>query len=162
MTQERDVSASDLSASRARADEMRSKGRVMAEYLRAHPGCFIESAALAAGLVPRTYRRWIEHEGEEYRGFQAEVLPALHEHAEKLLEEARKDIDSADGGSSAWAGWHKWLLPKRHPKLFGEQPAESKVELTGKDGGPVQLAGVPTDELLKLYLGTAPKADEDE
>lgn len=149
-----DSQASDLTASRARADELRAKGRVMADYLRTHPGCFIERAALAAGVNPRTYRRWIEHDGEDYRGFQDEVLPALLDHAEALLREAKADIESAEGGSNAWAGWHKWLLPKRHPKLFGEQPQEQRVELTGKDGGAVEheMRVKGCEELITVML----------
>lgn len=151
-----------LSASRARADRDLEQARLIAEHLRAHPGCFVESAALAAGMVPRTYYRRMAGDTEECLAFQRIVGPALQEHAEKLLEEARRDIESAEGGSSAYVNWHKWLLPKRHPRLFGEQPAEQKVELTGKDGGPVQFANMSTPELLELYLGTGKSEDEGE
>jgi transposase-like protein len=149
----------NLSGSRARVDELRAKGRVMAAYLRAEKGCFIEQAALHAGINPRTYRRWVDQEGEEYEAFQAEVLPALHDHAKALLEAARLDIESAEGGSSAYVNWHKWLLPKRHPKLFGEQAAESKVEVTGKDGAPL---GLQPKELLELYAKARKDAEDGE
>lgn len=126
----------------------------MAEHLRAHPGCFVESAALAAGMVPRTYYRRMAGDSEDCLAFQRVLGPALHEHAEALLAEAKRDIESAEGGSSAYVNWHKWLLPKRHPKLFGEQPAEQRVELTGKDGGAVELdlRSKSVDDLVSLML----------
>jgi hypothetical protein len=150
----------NLSASRARAERWLECARKIAEHLRTHPGCFVESAALAGGMNPRTYRRHMEGTSDDDLAFQAIVLPALQEHAEALLESARRDIESAEGGSSAYVSWHKWLLPKRHPKLFGDQPAQ--VELTGKDGGPVALTHLGTAELLALHLHADKRDEPDE
>lgn len=149
-----DAPSQERAASRAHAtvDEARAKGELVAAYLRGNPGCFIEQAAMAGGLLPRTYRKWMDSDSEAHVAFQEVVVPALHEHAAALLREAKADIDSAQGGSNAWSSWHRWLLPKRHPKLFGEQPAEQKVELSGKVEHEHDLRGKGVDELVALML----------
>lgn len=163
--QKPDAPTQERAASRAHAtvEEAQAKGELVAAHLRSHPGCFIESAALAGGLLPRTYRKWMEGDSEPHRAFQAIVQPALLEHAEALLREAKSDIDSAEGGSSAWANWHKWLLPKRHPKLFGEQPQEHSVAVGGTVTHEHELRGKSADELLATMLSAdAVKRGKDE
>lgn len=156
-----DAPAVELSASRARAQRWMDAAHKIAAHLRAHPGCFVESAALAGGMNPRTYHRHMAGSTEDDLAFQDIVLPALHEHADWLLRQAKADIESAEGGSSAYVNWHKWLLPKRHPKLFGEQAGPQRVELTGKDGGPVETSfNLPPRELLELYAKARKDADE--
>lgn len=117
-------------------DHTRAVGKVVAAYLRANPKCLIEQAAMAGGLLPRRYSLWMAGETEADEAFQVEVMPALLEHASDMVEDAEKDIASGLNGSSAWASWHKFKLERRHPKLFA--PSAQQVELTGKDGGPMQ------------------------
>lgn len=146
----------DRSASRARVrvEELTTKAKVVAGYLIANPGCFIESAALAADLLPRVHRKYMTAEGPEYEAYQRIVQPALLEHAEALLRKAEGDIACTEGGSSAWSSWHRWLLPKRHPKLFAD--GVQQVELSGPDGGPMQHQDV--SKLSTAELKAAAKA----
>jgi len=139
----------------------REAGKVVAAFLRANKKCLIEKAWIAGGLLPDRARAWMQGTTDADLAFQEEVWPALVEHAEHMIGEAEKDIGSTENGSSAWSGWHRWLLAKRHPRLFADDV--QKLEVTGKDGGPQEhshsLASKSTEELLALYLQTAKEDD---
>jgi len=158
----------DSTASLARArsvDEMRAAGQRAAEVIRG--GGFQIEAAFAAGVHEKTYYRWLEGEDEACLAFQREVLPALFEQARAAEQKAEQDIASSEGGSSAWASWHKWKLEKRYRKLFGD--LAQKVEVSGPGGGPVEhkhafVAQLPDSELLAIVTGDKklPSGDEGE
>lgn len=142
------------SQSRARArsvDEMAECGRKAAEVIRR--GGYQIEAAFAAGVHEKTYYRWLDGDDDGCKAFQAEVLPALFEQAREAEKQAEKDISCTEQGSSAWANWHKWKLEKRYRKVFGDLAQKHEVEVTGKDGGPIETAAtvryvvqVPRDE----------------
>lgn len=146
-----------LSRARARpvtVDEAREKGKAVAAYLRADQKAFQEQAALAAGINVRTYHSWLSGSDETDLAFQAEVLPAVMECARKAEEQAEQDIGCTENGSGAWSSWWRWKLAQRYRKIFGDL-APQKVELTGKDGGPIELAAVQSKsdaELRRLAL----------
>jgi hypothetical protein len=147
------------SLARARSKELsvedaRAKGKVVADALRADSRCFQIEAALKAGMSQATYYRLLDAETDAGEAFQAEVLPALFEQARSEEERAERDIGTAENGSSAWGNWHKWRLEKRYRKLFGDLSVQ-KVELTGKDGGPVQ------SEATVQYVVTLPPEESE-
>lgn len=123
-----------VSLARARSvEEWREAGRKAAQVIR--DGGFQLEAAFAAGLKEKTYYAALDGDSEGHTAFQEQVLPALYEQAKEAERRAEADIASSDGGSSAWANWHKWKLEKRYRKLFGDL---SKVEVSGPGGGPIQ------------------------
>jgi hypothetical protein len=144
---------SGASLARARSvDEMRALGKKAAEVIRA--GGYQEKAALACGIHESTFYRWLDSDDEAAMAFSAEVKAAIFERAEVDEKKAESDIGSAESGSSAWAGWWKWKLSQRYRKLFGD--LTQKVELTGKDGGPIhhkhEAVAAMSDAQLEAYL----------
>lgn len=139
--------------------EMRVLGQKVAARLRSGHDVYQGEAAVKSGIAERTYYRWLDGEEEGHLAFQAEVLPALYDQAKMAEAEAERAIGCVEGGSGPWQSWHRWKLEKRFRRIYGAV-AEQKIELTGKDGGPVEtreLRDLPTDELLSLL-----KATEDE
>ncbi len=136
-----------------RVVELRDKGRRIAEYMRANPGCFQEQAALlGAGVSRARYYELLAMNGEAEQAFQAEVMPAVYEMARAAEEKAESDIACTEGGSSAWSSWHRWKLAQRHRKIFGD--LAQKVELSGPDGGPIETA--------VRYVVTLPQEEPDD
>jgi hypothetical protein len=113
---------------------------------------FQEQAALKHGVLPRSYWRYLEREGDEYEAFQREVLPAIFEQAREEMKSAERDIGSGVNGSGAWANYHKWRLEKRFRKIFGDlAQAPTRIEHSGPDGKPLQVtAGPITPEAAEL------------
>jgi hypothetical protein len=140
-------------------DEARERGRVVAAALRADARCFQQEAALKAGILPARYWRLLDGDSPTCEAFQAEVLPAVYEQARAEEQRAEGDIGSAENGSSAWGNWHRWRLEKRYRKLYGD--LAQKVELTGKDGGPVEQDVTVTAAVVVLPAKD-PLPDDDE
>lgn len=121
-----------------RVAELRAKGVAVAAYLRANPKCFQEQAALSAGVSRKTHYAWLNGDDEACEAYQAEVLPVLYERAAADEEKAEQDIGCVESGSGAWSSWWRWKLAQKHRKVFGDLAQKHEVELTGKDGAPMQ------------------------
>lgn len=148
------------SLARARSvGEWRDAGKRAAAVLR-NDGFQLE-AAFAAGLSEPRYYEALSGDSEGHLAFQTEVLPALFEQAKKAEVRAEADIASGENGSSAWANWHKWKLSQRYRKIFGD--LAQKVEVTGKDGGPIKtldMAQLPTEQLIEMLKESDREDDE--
>jgi hypothetical protein len=129
-------------------EEMRTLGAAIAARLRADGSCFQEQAALAEGVLPRTYWRWLDGEEPHHLAFQAEVLPAVYEQAHANEEAAETAIHGERGGDTAWANWHKWKLERRYRRIFGD--LATKIELTGANGGPIEVVASREQALAAL------------
>lgn len=153
----------DENVSLAHTDERRKRiiaaAESIAAALRLSPRMHQEHAAIKAGIHPRTYWRYMAGEDEVSEAFQAIVLPAVHDQADANLTEAEVAIGCSENGSGAWAGWHRWLMEKRYRKIYGDLAQEVKVELTGKDGGAVQVQAIPTREQALAELRELAKGD---
>lgn len=141
-------------------------GRRVASHLYADKRCFQQLAALREGLVEKRYYDFMAKEGPGYEAFQGHVQAAILWQAQELEGEAMNDVASSEGGSSAWAGWHKWRLEKRFRKLFGDL---AKVEVSGPDGGAIKhehehaiVAGKSDAELLRIIQGAGQDEGDDE
>lgn len=149
----------DASLARGSKDDVvayrRGLGKEIAGYLRDDAGMYQEYAAIKAGISRKTYWRWLDGEDEASEAFQREVLPALYEQARAAEQKAESDIASGLNGSSAWANWHKWKLEGRYRKIFGDL-APTRVELTGKDGGPIETSS------KVRYVVTVPEEEPEE
>ena len=145
-------------------EQLRAAAEIIAAKLR--DGAFQQEAALAAGIPDRQFRHYLwESDDPEHLEFQQVVGLALYEQAHKMEREAMADIGSAQGGSGAWATWHKWRLEKRFRKIFGDL-SERKIELSGPDGGPMQhshdYSRMSDDELKAYVLGKTEREGESE
>jgi hypothetical protein len=114
------------------------------------------------GIPYRTYQRWMSPDGpEDAAEFRRIVLSALDERRRRDLDDAQEAVNGAPGTHAATV----WNMRKfRHESRFKRfyEPEPAKVELTGKDGGPVAMTGVPTAELLSLLLSVEKREDTDE
>ena len=95
-------------------------------------GNYPEVAAQAAGIDPRTYYRWME-KGEDgpapygqFRHAVKEAQAAAESHAVTIIRKA-----AIDGSWQAAA----WFLERSKAERWRRK---ENVELTGKDGGPVE------------------------
>ena len=95
-------------------------------------GNYPEVAAQAAGIDPRTYYRWME-KGEngtapygQFRHAVKEAQAAAESHAVTIIRKA-----AMDGSWQAAA----WFLERSKAERWRRK---ENVELTGKDGGPVE------------------------
>lgn len=96
-----------------------------------------ELAARASGINPDTFYTWQKEKPE----FSDAVNEAEAKSTLALVAKVQKA--ASDGNWTAAA----WMLERRFPKQFGRLD-RSQVELTGKDGGPVQVSKGP--DLSKL------------
>jgi len=86
-----------------------------------------------AGIAYQTFRNWQEL-GEEGKSPYMEFLEALKRARGEAVEARIKRIEAA-GKQGSWQA-DAWWLERQIPSEFGKREA---VELTGKDGGAVQV-----------------------
>jgi len=136
---------------------MRALGVAAGEVLRT--GGYVIEAARAIGVPMRTFNDWLDGTDDAAVAFADGVLGGYAEAARKGEEEAFRDImGSADKGPSGpHSSFHRWRLEKRWPRVFGGQ----RVEVTGKDGGPVQHQDV-TNMTAGELVGLVQAAEDDE
>lgn len=121
-------------------------------------GHYLETACAVAGVVPLTVRNWLR------RGERGE--PGFAEFAQKFgeaeLQVQDKYLDRIDDvGKDDWRS-SAWVLEKRFPKTWGNK----SVEVSGKDGGPIQIQALADllkhgfdDESEEDSEGTAPEME---
>lgn len=112
------------------------------------------SAALSIGIHPKTVNENIRrfeneetHTDEDYEvGQHLACTIAMYAQAlrNKITEEK---LDSKSGHNHV--NWWKWRLETQCPK---EHPRNQNIELTGKDGGPLETTS--TEALLELIRKT--------
>lgn len=110
------------------------------EALRA--GNFRQTAARAAGITKRTLSRWLA-KGEErprsrYGRFRIEVLRAEQDAEANALRVV------ITAGPADWRA-AAWFLERKYPQRWARRDPQ-RLELTGKDGGPLELLHGLTDE----------------
>lgn len=103
-------------------------------------------ACARAGVDYSTFRRWIEKGSQqasgEYHDFCDELAAAEADGA--LVNVLRiKDASKKDWRAAAW------LLEARHPDEYGRK----RIEVTGKDGGPVESAVEATVQAQVEHTG---------
>ena len=111
-------------------------------------GLFIEHALGVAGFSKQAFHAYrLKHPEAEERLDQARA------HADSKLVKLVHDFAEDDAKSA------QWLLERRRPQEYGRV---DKVELTGKDGGAIQVdavARMSDAQLLEIAMGGAvPKA----
>jgi len=130
-------------------------------------GLSITKACNVAGIEYNTYRNWetkaLYDKEPDYVDFFQECERAKDEreafHLNQIVQASR------DGTWQASA----WFLERSLPQVYGRQ---NKVELTGKDGGPIQSQNTnlnvntsaeisPAERLIKLVMPSQLKDDSD-
>lgn len=120
-------------AKAARMERMRKAAEEIAAALRANKDMHQEHAALNAGVARSTYWRWLDGESEAELMFQSIVLPAVHDQAAAVEQDAEKAIGCCENGSGAWGNWFKWKMSQKFRRIYGDLEPK-RVEVTGKDG----------------------------
>ena len=111
-------------------------------------GLTYERAALLAGITGTTFYNWKVRGEKAASGLYFEFVEALKK-AESEGEAAAIQIiiDAAEDGTWQAAAW---ILERRHPERWSRL---RKVELSGADGGPIELnLGGAARELLRGRL----------
>ena len=114
----------------------------------------------------RTYPEFVE----QYARAKEEAADAMAEDILDIADDGRNDWMEQHGEDGESVGWklnnehvqrsklrvdaRKWLAAKLKPKKYGERIA---TELTGKDGGPVEM-NVNRDQLRSRIAGLAARA----
>lgn len=111
--------------------------KIVAASVRA--GLSYAAAAARAGISVTSINEWRRRgaDGEEpFAAFSAEVARARAERLAELEERLDREAQSANGGNGDWRATLS-ILKHRYPE---EWNTPERHELTGADGGPVQLA----------------------
>jgi len=114
-----------------------------------------DRAALAAGIHPRTYWKWMHGHQPDDLDFQFVVLPAIHEQAARNHEAANVSVEHTDG---KLINWRKWELERRYRHIYGDLAQVSQVEVSGPGGGPIETSTMSTGDIEKRLAELAAKA----
>ncbi len=105
-------------------------------------GNYINTAVVYAGITEATFYRWLEigeaNKEGKYREFLESVKKA------EADAEARQVALISKAANETWQA-AAWLLERKHPARWGQR---NKTEVTGKEGGPIQ---VDIDAKAKLF-----------
>lgn len=112
-------------------------------------GCSYKLASKAAGISESTFGNWQRRSktGEEpFVSFMAEVERAESDHAQACLESimAARDTDWKAGA---------WMMERRHGYVRRE-------EVSGPDGGPVQIETADPKVILEEMIGRMAKREQ--
>ena len=125
-------------------------------------GTYLSDVCAALGIHYQTYRNWMIW-GEEYSRAKKpkakhlvyfEFFEAVNKATAKLKLETVALIREIATKNNDWRG-HAWYLERRFQDEYGRK----RVEVTGKDGGPIRTSNltgnVPLDKLSESELADA-------
>lgn len=133
------------------------------EFLR--NGAYVETAALAAGVAKATFYNWLKEGNKEKEqkidGIYSRFLDAIDEASAKAeVADVLRITQAAQNG--IWQA-SAWRLERKFPEKWGKS---DKLEMTGKNGGPIDVRTVTIDvsklstEHLKALKEAMPKQIE--
>ena len=137
-------------------------------------GNFREAACKRAGITDRTLRRWLEKGRQELEAAEADVGPDDDLDASKLgpyarflrrVEETEANVENGLVQSlvfdpEARPEDKRWFLERRHPKRYGK--GAMRLELTGDNGGPLEVNIDARQALLSRLSSVAPDGAAEE
>ena len=109
-------------------------------------GNYRQTAAHAVGIDPETFRRWMRASEEdadgvgEYAGFAAAVVMAEGEAESTVLQKLIGGLDP-DPASL------RWYLERKHKARWA---GKERLEVSGPDGGPIEMADARAGVMGKL------------
>ena len=108
-------------------------------------GGYAENAAITSGISEATYYTWLKL-AEEGKSPYVEFLKSVQEATAKAELVMVAKIHQAGNDDPRCL---QWLLSRRHPDRWADK-SRQQVELTGKDGGALEVehSGASTLELL--------------
>lgn len=105
-----------------------------------------------------TVRQWVKDRPEFYAQYTSAREIGYEAMADELLDIADGETtDSAADRDRLRLDTRKWLLSKCLPKIYGEK---GSMELTGKDGQPIQIQDMEAARRVAFMLGKAVGAAE--
>ncbi len=125
----------------------------------------LDVAARCAGIAPRTIRTW-KKKGRDLDAQTAKsrftVPQNLYHQAYLRIREAEAKCEARNIQIIANASAYDWkaaafILRNKNPKRWARAEREHKVQLTGKNGGPVETKGTITLESIQAALAAADK-----
>ncbi len=137
-------------------------------------GNFREAACKRAGITDRTLRRWLAEGRKELEAAEADVGPDDDLDESKLgpyavfLRKVEKTEANVESGlvrslvfdEDARPEDKRWFLERRHPKRYGK--GAMRVELTGREGGPLEVEIDARKVLLSRLSSVAPDGAAEE
>ena len=102
-------------------------------------------SARAAGIAPSTMYRWLEEGEAAESGVKFEFVKAVRE--AEAIAEARNVALVLSHAATTWQA-AAWWLERSHNERWGRK---EKQELTGSDGGAIQIQAAVTPKQLEEY-----------
>lgn len=126
------------------------------DYIRA--GNYMETAAAAAGISKDTLYNWLRRGARYKAGEEDYNIEKYQKYAEfkDKVEQAQAEAEIRDVmiiSKAAQESWQAaaWRLERKFPDKWGKKE-KSNVELTGKDGGPVELEGGKEQAIIQQLV----------
>jgi transposase len=118
-----------------------------------------EKAAARAGIARRTFYNWLQRGQVEEEGIYREFAEALDEadaqgqaHLLAIIQQATQTTPQGPGSWQAAA----WLLERRHGYV---RDGRLSVQITGADGGPVEVQAAPSISDVRTFLDKLPPSE---
>jgi len=105
-------------------------------------GAYVETAAAAAGVSKQTLYNWLSRGADGEEPFEAFLDAVEKAQGEADIRDLKTIRDAANGGVWQAAAWR---LERRHPEQWGRR----RVEMTGADGGPVDVKTLTLAEVIE-------------
>lgn len=111
-----------------------------------------------------TLLKWLSSEPERRARYDQARLDRAHRFVDEIVE--LSDVSIGDPINTAarrlQIDTRKWVAGKLYPRVYGDK---LQTEITGKNGGPVQIEASQAlriaQEVLQIATGAAPKASDD-
>lgn len=104
------------------------------------------TAARFSGVDPSTLKHWLRKGKEQTEGIYFEFAEAYElakaQGETRLLSEITNAVEAGDWRAAAW------ILERKYPARWSKQ---NRVEVTGKDGGPLQMQPVNEKAVIDAY-----------
>ena len=129
------------------------------------PGARVEDACRAAGITRDCFYKWLKRGREESATPDNFDKSPLYQNFLNAVEKAYslQKLRLVNNIYSDEKGWQRfaWLLERRWPDEYGDK-GKQKVEVTGKDGNPIQVDVDVRAKVLSLLSHGAARLREGE
>lgn len=132
-------------------------------------GNYIEAAAPFAGVTKKSIYNWMERgrreedrvnaaKGRKIRKAEKPFVDFLHAVEKAMAESEIRDVQVLYSAAKKDPKWAAWRLERKYPDRWGRK---DKHEVTGKDGGPIEVED-PKEKLLQKLNEMAARKEQDE
>jgi hypothetical protein len=126
---------------------------IILEHVRR--GNYREVAAQAVGIAPLTFRRWIDQGEIDIEAGDVTTCHAIFCTAVKSAE-AQAEINMLAEVTGRRSDWQRfaWILERKAYKRWGKR---QQIEMTGANGGAIEISGIRDRLMAELAGGVAPE-----